>query len=126
MTEYEYIQSIFYNYELMKSWYMDFITVFFAYVVTGHLFGGSLSRSVAMAVTVIYSLFSFVTFITLIGSTLYATDLIGGMNSSYPDAVLRTEPATFLGLTLTLGPLLIAWLARIIYLHAVVRKNGNA
>lgn len=104
---------------------MDFVTVFFAYAVSSHMFGNSFSKPVAIAVTVIYSLFSLVTFFTLVDSTFNATELISGLNTSHPDSVYEVAASTTLGLTVTLGPLIAAWLASVIYLHVYVRGKAG-
>ena len=126
MTEHEYIQNILYNYELMRPWYMDFVTVFFAYSVASHLFGHSLHKSAALAISSIYTMFSLVTFMALVDAIQHASELIHSMNTNYPDAIYSTDVSASLSLMVALGPLALAWLASIFYLHVYVRKGVNA
>jgi hypothetical protein len=120
MTEHEYIQDILYNFELMRSWGMDFVTVFFAYIVTSHLFGKTLPRFIAVMITMIYTGFSIPSVFALIESCNHAANMTQALNASYPDTSFKANVTATQALLATLTPLVFAWAGSIIY----IRRSG--
>jgi hypothetical protein len=128
MSEHEYVQNILYMRELSASDLMDFITTFFAYTVMAHFFGSSLSRGLAVMASVIYSSFAAITFFSLVDLTISIQQLTLELLNTYPNAekyVNAYGGGVYLGLIMTVGPIFIAWLLSLYYLHFSVRSAAR-
>jgi hypothetical protein len=129
MSEQELLQSILYMRELSASDLMDFITAFFAYTVMSHFIGASLSRSMAIGASVIYSSFAFMTFVSLFDLIYAQQRLSVQLHTQFPNSQdyvpMWSSPPEF-GITLTIVPLMLGWLMSMFYLHKYIRGGKSA
>ena len=122
MTEFEFIEAASMNLEFIRSAAMDFITVFFAYVVTAHLAGKSMQTTVAVALPFLYTLFLLGPFSGIIGTTIAHVNLVNEAIRQYADSVVFVaEPNEVLYLITAFVPSSIGWLFSLVYMHKFVR-----
>jgi hypothetical protein len=74
---------ILYMPELANSDMMDFITTFFAFTVMAHFFGTTLSRTVAIMASLVYSIFATLTILRLLDLTISKQRLIDQLHAEY-------------------------------------------
>lgn len=123
MTEYEFLSAIDAAFGFATGAAMAFYSVFGAYVVVAHFAGKSFSRFVAVSTSVLYSLFltgPIVGILLHVGQAHHLRELY---NLQYPEGVVVRDmlPPELL-LTIIACPLLIGWMASLIYMHGYVRR----
>jgi uncharacterized membrane protein YecN with MAPEG domain len=124
MTEFEALELIDILQSRVASSSMDCITVFFAYVVCVYLVGKKLVPKMAIGISVLFSCFMLGP-MTAIAVNAYN---LSAMATRYEDKFGLTDiwlgPAMspVLTVSLTLVPLILAWVAALWYLHGYVRK----
>ena len=101
-----------------------FFTVFAAYVLAAHFAGKSLSKLVAVLISVLYSLFLTGPIAGIFESIESFAHLQTLYFQQYPDGVIvrrRDFPGTVL--LITVAPLVLGWFASLFYMHGYVRKT---
>ena len=124
MTEFEFIQVGEIALNGFASSAMNIVTVIFAYVVAAHFVGKSLSRSAAISISIVYSLWLIVPFGGVYGNLdLGAKNAIEFL-SVFPDsyAVNPLEPLAII-FAIAFIPLFLGWIGSLIYMHRIIRKN---
>ncbi len=123
MTEFEFIQVGEIALNGFASSAMNIVTVIFAYVVAAHFVGKSLSRSAAISVSIVYSLWLIVPF-----GGVYGNLDLGAKNAIeflrvYPDsyAVNPLESSAII-FAFAIIPLFLGWIGSLIYMHRIIRK----
>ena len=125
MTEFEYVEAFGSLSELGATNAMDFITVFFAYVVTARFAGKEMGKWLAISVSILYSLFLLG---PLGGMTIRADQLhsiILEAQILFPDSVyFRRLPSNLpAALAATLGPCVLGWIFSLLYMHKIIRNS---
>ncbi len=124
MTEFEFIQVGEIALNGFASSAMNIVTVIFAYVVAAHFVGKSLSRSAAISISIVYSLWLIVPFGGVYGNLdLGAKNAIEFL-SVFPDsyAVNPLGPSAII-FAIAFIPLFLGWIGSLIYMHRIIRKN---
>ena len=124
MTEFEYIEVIQANQEFLRSAAMDFATVFFAYAITAHLVGKSLTKPIAILISVIYSLFLLGPFSGILGPMNTEIDFLYEAKERFPDSVFFASQVGNMVIfaAITFVPTISAWVASLFYMHGYVRR----
>jgi hypothetical protein len=124
MSEAEVLELIDILFGRVGSSSMDCITVFFAYVVCVYLVGKKLVPKLAIGVSVLFSYFMLGP-MTVIAVNAYNLSV---MATRYEDKFGPTDiwlgptMSPVLTVSLSLVPLILAWVAALWYLHGFVRK----
>ena len=124
MTEFEFIQVGEIALNGFASSAMNIVTVIFAYVIAAHFVGKSLSRSAAISISIVYSLWLIPPFGGVYGNLdLGAKNAIEFL-SVYPDsyAVNPLESSAII-FAFAIIPLFLGWIGSLIYMHRIIRKN---
>ena len=124
MTEFDYIEVVQANLEFIRSAAMDFTTVFFAYAITAHLVGKSLTKPIAMLISVIYTLFLLGPFTGILGTMNTQLDFLYEAKRLFPESVFFASQvgSTFIVLAVVFVPLAAAWVASLFYMHGYLRR----
>ena len=124
MTEFEFIQVGEIAINGFGSSAMNIVTVIFAYVIAAHFVGKSLSRSAAISISIVYSLW----LLLPIGGVYGNLDLLAKnaieFQSVFPDSYAVT-PVGSIGIVyaMAITPLFLGWIGSLIYMHRIIRKN---
>jgi len=102
---------------IMDAWTL-FITVLFGYLVCAYTVGKRLSFLHSAALSIVYSIFSFMSAFSLYG----AAKRISDVSERYPGYLQTREETHFLG-ALSVGIVLFIWLISVIYMISENRKK---
>jgi len=124
MSEFEYIEAA----QLAMNWLIDgsinTVGVTFAYIVAAHLAGVGLSKLAAVGLSVLYSLFIIGPVSGMLGGARNHVFTVMHYHEAFPDGWAFGDTPDFLYLiAITIGPLFLAWLGSLSYLHLYVRKG---
>ncbi len=122
MTEFEYIDATAMALDLARSAGMDFIAVFFAYVVVSYLVGAKIPTFVAGAITVTYTLFAIGPIVAMRFSVTAAFDLAREALVTFPESVFFTSFPLDANPGLFLTAQCLGWLLSVLYLHLYQRR----
>lgn len=124
MTEFEALELIDILQSRVASSSMDCITVFFAYVVCVYLVGKTLVPKLAIGISVLFSCFMLgpMTSIAVNAYNLSVTATRYEDKFGSTDIWLGPAMSPVLMVSLTMMPLILAWVAALWYLHGYVRK----
>jgi len=122
MTEFEFIQVGEIAINGLGSAAMNIVTVIFAYVIAAHFVGKSLSRSAAISISIVYSLWLLLPFGGVYGNVdLLAKNAIE-FQSVFPDSYAVT-PVGSIVYVMAIIPLFLGWIGSLFYMHRIIRKN---
>ena len=122
MSEYELLEAISTAGDKLSGGSMNFVAIFFAYLVAAHFVGGRLKKIEAVFLSLIYSLYQFSPASASVGGAIRMVKLSERYNSEFPASDLVNFPSIPLMVTLTLAPLILGWLVSLYYMHGVVRR----
>ena len=125
MSEFEFIEA----YHLAQDWVLDAsmssVAVTFAYIVASYVAGENLSKTAAIGMTTIYSLFLLGPLGGMMGACTRIIGTIEQYRATHPEG-WAFEQAPGVGVYLVaLLPVVLAWFASLSYLHLYVRRNGS-
>ena len=128
MSEFELFQVMDMQQNRVASNVMNFITLVFAYAVAAFLVGRILSRLIAIALTLVYSM-------ALIGPFLGTFVAARGLantgeifRSNFPDSLLlmnQNWTSNVPIVSVAILPMLLGWSISVLYMHAYVRKGST-
>ena len=126
MSEFEFLEAVNFVAANLANSAINFFTVFLAYVVAAHFAGKTLSRLVAVCVSIVYTLFLIGPSVGIVNSSITALDLRIHYHIQYPEGVLMSLPSVGIGtlLAFTLVPPLLGWVGSLVYMHAVIRRDN--
>ena len=124
MTEFEALGLIDILHSRVASSSMDCITVFFAYVVCVYLVGKKLVPKLAIGISVLFSCFMLGPMISIAVNAYNLSAMATRYEDKFGPTDIWLGPAMspVLTVSLTLVPLILAWVAALWYLHGYVRK----
>ena len=127
MTEFEFLTAIGDAFGFSVQAAMGFFTVFGAYVLTAHFAGKALSKPVAISISVLYSIFLSGP-VTGIFLAAYKVEHLENLYfEQYPAGeIVRSFGSPEILLFIIAFPLLLGWLASLVYMHGYIRKNVRA
>ena len=124
MSEFEYAQLLTNSFNSMGLSHMNFIYIAFAYVVASFLVGKDISKTLAIGISIIYTLAVSGPFLGVIINQNSMFTVLTEYQAAFPDGVLLQAPINLTtSLIMSAGPLFIGWVASLLFLHAYVRKN---
>lgn len=125
MSEYELLDLILGAGDSMVSTGLALLTVLFAYVVAAFAAGARLSRTAAISISVLYSLWYMGPLLAFISSLDFLLRTAEEYRSMFPEgyAVVSDPPNRLLRLTTSAGPYILGWLGSLVYMHLYVRKG---
>ncbi len=124
MTEFETLELFDILLNRVASSSMDCITVFFAYAVCVYLVGKNLVPKLAIAVSILFSLFMSgpMTSIAVNAYNISAVAIRYEENFGPADIWLGPAISPVLMISVSLVPLVLAWVAALGYMHGHVRN----
>lgn len=125
MTEIEFAELWFMAIESGYNTHMMLITSIFAYIVAGHFVGKTVTKGIAVGLTVVFSIFSLNTLLNVFGNVMHLKLISAHYYESFPHGYAVPPVNMSLGLiiTVTAAPTIIIWVGAIYYLHFHVRKS---
>ncbi len=125
MSEFEFIEAYHLALDLVVNAAMNSVVVTFAYIVASYMAGEKLSKVAALGMTAIYSLFLLGPLGGMFGGCTRIIKTVERYFEIYPEGwAFQQMPGIDLYFV-TLIPVLLAWLASLMYLHLYVRGKGN-
>ena len=123
MTEYEFLTAIGDAFSFAVQAAMAFFTVFGAYVVTAYLAGESFSKTVAVSLSTLYTLFLTGPVSGIFVNVYERARLEALYFRQYPEGQIVQEglPPSVI-LVVIVGPLVIGWVLSLAYMHGYVRR----
>lgn len=123
MSEFEFIESYHLALDLVLDASMNGVAVTFAYILASYIAGKSLSKTAAVGMTTLYSLFLLGPLGGMLGGCTRIISTLERYLDTYPDGwAFERVPGVDLYLVVLL-PVVLAWFASLIYLHLYVRRN---
>ena len=124
MSEAETLEILYAQQQAAATAGMDALSIFFAYVVCAYLVGGQLSKTIAVGVTVLYSVFIVSPLLGFLNYIMQMTATMKHYVAAFPANPYGFDPVVSETVTLglTLFPLACAWVASVLYMHLHVRR----
>ncbi|GAB5498397.1 MAG: hypothetical protein PsegKO_07080 [Pseudohongiellaceae bacterium] len=124
MDEFEYIEAAQLAINSMIDGSMNTVGVTFAYIVAAYLAGQNLTKSAAVGLTILYTLFIVSPISGVLGATRSYVLTIERYHQVFPDGwAFGAPPGLFELGVINIGPLALGWLGSLFYLHFYVRKG---
>jgi hypothetical protein len=123
LTEFEFVEAAgIFSGEIGQA-PTNMITVIFAYVVAVHFAGKDLSKTVAISISLIYSLWIIGPMINFVFSWNQYMTILDLYHSAYPEgqALRRFLSGKSFIIIVSLAPFIIGWIGSLLYTHRVVR-----
>jgi hypothetical protein len=129
MSEFEMFEALMMSIELAVVASMNFLAIVIAFLVASYVVGKELPRSIAVGMTICYTLFLLPPFSGTYRNLTRVYEIGEILLVTYPDTVLSTrgdlQSATFL-VALFLVPMFAGWLGSIYFLHGHIRGKADA
>ena len=123
MSEFEYFEMQNMAYSGIPISASIFIYLVFAYIVASYLAGDKFPRFIAVSASIVYTLALIGPLAGVTTNLLQSAVVYEEYKSAFPDgALLRSDLGSNFSLIVSLSPLIIGWLASIMFLHLYVRK----
>ena len=125
MSEFELIESITNASTVAGASAMNVVAVLFAYVLAAHFVGKQLPRSIAVFMSLLYSLFLIVPTSVMISAGVRVARLIARYRDEFPDVDLYPiTPSVGMVLAMAVVPLVLGWVGSLYFMHGYVRCKG--
>lgn len=126
MTEFELIEVSVLVVEGFSNAGMNFVTVVFAYIAAAHFAGEKLSKTAAVSISIIYSLWLLGPLSVFLGYTELGNQTAAEYERLYPDGYAKSEQSNQIAtMSLIFAPYILGWVGSLVYMHGYVRKGNK-
>jgi hypothetical protein len=128
MTEFEIYEAFMSTLEMSVLASMNFVAIVFAYLVAAYVAGQSLSRNVAIGLSIIFTVFLVPPFMGTLSNLRRAFDAGAYLTSHFPDSwAAQGSVLSFEVYVVLFGvPMIAGWLGSLYYMHRYVRGSAQA
>ena len=124
MTEAEYLEIMEMVYVNIPDASMNFTACVFAYIAAAYFAGAKLPRLIAVGTSIVYTLYLLGPFLGVFLGSLRWLKVCNAYQNDFPNTVLNTPISNpELMVTITCSPLIIGWVASLLFMHLYVRKG---
>ena len=127
MTEFQYYEAIMMAVELSALAAMNFLAIVAMYLIAAFVIGSKPPKSIAVATSLIYTMFLIPPLVGTAGNMNRAFRIGGEAQTTYPDSVLFESAGSVVTLDAYLLlfsiPMIAGWLGSIYFMHKYVRSG---